>query len=70
MREIARLETDGRPYLEFLRVPDLSVGLYMLPVGGEDPRMTISLVVQGEDGGLVFTEDAEDKSDEDPDAED
>ena len=36
MREIARLETDGRPYLEFLRVPDLSVGLYMLPAGGED----------------------------------
>jgi mannose-6-phosphate isomerase-like protein (cupin superfamily) len=34
--EIAQLETDGRPYLEFLRVHDLSVGLYVLPAGGED----------------------------------
>lgn len=26
----------GRPYLEFLRVPDLSVGLYVLDAGGVD----------------------------------
>ena len=25
-------------YLEFLRVPDLSVGLYVLPVGARDPQ--------------------------------
>lgn len=25
-------------YLEFLRVPDLSMGLYVLPVGGVDPQ--------------------------------
>ncbi len=25
-------------YLEFLRVPALSVGLYVLPAGGEDPQ--------------------------------
>ena len=25
-------------YLEFLRVPSLSVGLYILPVGGVDPQ--------------------------------
>jgi len=31
-----RREADGRPYLEFLRVPDLSVGFYVLPAGGED----------------------------------
>jgi quercetin dioxygenase-like cupin family protein len=26
----------GKPYLEFLRVPDLSAGLYRLPEGGID----------------------------------
>lgn len=25
-------------YLEFLRVPDLSMGLYVLPAGGVDPQ--------------------------------
>ena len=25
-------------YLEFLKVPDLSMGLYVLPVGGTDPQ--------------------------------
>lgn len=25
-------------YLEFLKVPDLSVGLYVLPAGGTDPQ--------------------------------
>jgi len=25
-----------KPYLEFLRVPDLSMGLYQLPAGGTD----------------------------------
>jgi len=28
----------GRLYLEFLRVPTLSVGLYRLPAGGKDPQ--------------------------------
>ena len=28
----------GQPYLEFLRVPALSVGLYSLPTGGVDPQ--------------------------------
>ncbi|PZS03753.1 MAG: cupin domain-containing protein [Candidatus Chloroheliales bacterium] len=27
-----------RMYLEFLRVPSLSVGLYVLPAGGSDPQ--------------------------------
>lgn len=31
--------TDGKLYLEFLRVPDLSVGLYILPAGGKDPQL-------------------------------
>jgi mannose-6-phosphate isomerase-like protein (cupin superfamily) len=33
---VAREEASGRPYLEFLRVPDLSVGLYVLEAGGVD----------------------------------
>jgi mannose-6-phosphate isomerase-like protein (cupin superfamily) len=28
----------GNAYLEFLRVPDLSAGLYRLPAGGADPQ--------------------------------
>ena len=28
----------GKLYLEFLKVPDLSMGLYALPVGGIDPQ--------------------------------
>jgi mannose-6-phosphate isomerase-like protein (cupin superfamily) len=28
----------GRPYHEFLRRPSLSMGLYALPAGGEDPQ--------------------------------
>ncbi len=28
----------GELYHEFLRVPDLSVGLYVLPAGGADPQ--------------------------------
>ena len=32
----SRREAQGRPYLEFLRVPALSAGLYVLPAGGVD----------------------------------
>jgi len=28
----------GKTYFEFLRVPDLSAGLYQLPAGGSDPQ--------------------------------
>ncbi len=28
----------GKLYFEFLRVPDLSVGVYQLPAGGTDPQ--------------------------------
>ena len=31
-------ERAGRPYHEFLRVPALSAGVYMLPAGGTDPQ--------------------------------
>ena len=41
--DIARLEAGhgffrGEPYLEFIRAPSLSVGLYVLPAGAADPR--------------------------------
>ena len=35
---IAEREASGKRYLEFLRVPDLSMGLYILPAGGVDPQ--------------------------------
>lgn len=33
-----RRAASGEPYLEFLRVPDLSAGLYVLPAGDVDPQ--------------------------------
>jgi mannose-6-phosphate isomerase-like protein (cupin superfamily) len=33
---LARRESAGKRYLEFLRVPHLSAGLYVLPVNGVD----------------------------------
>jgi mannose-6-phosphate isomerase-like protein (cupin superfamily) len=35
---LARRAVEGRPYLEFLRVPHLSVGLYVLPAGAVDEQ--------------------------------
>lgn len=32
------LIASGRAYLEFLRVPSMSLGLYALPAGGHDPQ--------------------------------
>ena len=29
----------GKRYLEFLRVPDISLGIYQLPEGGNDPQL-------------------------------
>ncbi len=34
----AEQQASGRRYTEFLRVPALSCGLYVLPVGGTDPQ--------------------------------
>ncbi len=31
-------DLSGKLYLEFLKVPDLSMGLYVLPAGGTDPQ--------------------------------
>jgi mannose-6-phosphate isomerase-like protein (cupin superfamily) len=35
---LARHKEAGRLYLEFLRVPSLSMGLYVLPAGATDPQ--------------------------------
>ncbi len=37
-RLISERETSHKLYLEFLKVPDLSMGLYTLPAGGKDPQ--------------------------------
>ena len=37
-RLISQREASNKLYLEFLKVPDLSLGLYVLPVGGADPQ--------------------------------
>ena len=33
-----RRKRDGKRYLEFLRVPAMSAGIYVLPAGGADPQ--------------------------------
>jgi mannose-6-phosphate isomerase-like protein (cupin superfamily) len=35
---ISQREAGNKLYLEILRVPDLSMGLYILPAGGTDPQ--------------------------------
>jgi len=35
---ISQRETTNKLYFEFLKVPDLSMGLYVLPAGGTDPQ--------------------------------
>ena len=35
---ISQHADSNKLYLEFLKVPDLSVGLYILPTGGTDPQ--------------------------------
>ncbi len=35
---IAQRQQSGKLYLEFLRVPSMSLGLYVLPAGGVDPQ--------------------------------
>ena len=35
---ISQREASKKRYLEFLKVPDLSMGLYVLPAGGTDPQ--------------------------------
>ncbi len=36
---ISQREASNKPYLEFLKVADLSMGLYILPADGVDPQL-------------------------------
>jgi mannose-6-phosphate isomerase-like protein (cupin superfamily) len=59
---IAQAEREERPYLEFLRVPALSIGLYRLPAGGVDPQRPhtedeVYYVVSGRSAIRVGVED-------------
>jgi mannose-6-phosphate isomerase-like protein (cupin superfamily) len=59
---LAERRRAGRPYHEFLRVPALSAGLYVLPAGGTDPQRPhtedeIYYVVQGHGAVRVGGED-------------
>ncbi len=36
---ISQRAASNKLYLEFLKVPDLSMGLYVLPAGGVDPQL-------------------------------
>lgn len=37
-RLISQRETSHKLYMEFLKVPNMSMGLYVLPAGGVDPQ--------------------------------
>lgn len=55
-------EQSNKPYLEFLKVPDLSMGLYVLPAGGVDAQLPhtedeVYYVVSGRAQILVADED-------------
>jgi mannose-6-phosphate isomerase-like protein (cupin superfamily) len=59
---IPRREASNKLYLEFLKVPDLSMGLYVLPAGGTDPQSPhtedeVYYVVSGRAKILVASED-------------
>lgn len=58
----ARHQEAGRLYHEFLRVPSLSMGLYVLPAGGVDPQPPheqdeVYYVLSGQARFLVGEED-------------
>ncbi len=59
---LERRAKGGKLYMEFLRVADLSVGIYQLPVGGTDPQSPhtedeVYYVVQGKASIQVAHED-------------
>jgi mannose-6-phosphate isomerase-like protein (cupin superfamily) len=63
-RLISEREASSKLYLEFLKVPDLSMGLYVLPTGGKDPQSPhtedeVYYVVSGRARILVADEDYE-----------
>ena len=66
--ELAQLKSQradlNKLYLEFLKVPDLSMGVYVLPAGGTDPQSPhtedeVYYVVSGKAQIMVADEDCE-----------
>ena len=63
-RLISEREASSKLYLEFLKVPELSMGLYVLPAGGRDPQSPhtedeVYYVVSGRAKIMVADEDRE-----------
>ena len=61
---ISEREASSKLYLEFLKVPDLSMGLYVLPASGQDPQSPhtedeVYYVVSGHARIMVANEDQE-----------
>jgi mannose-6-phosphate isomerase-like protein (cupin superfamily) len=61
---ISQRTDSNKPYLEFLKVPDLSLGLYVLPASGTDPQSPhtedeVYYVVSGRAQILVAEENRE-----------
>lgn len=61
---IGQHQEQGKLYLEFLRVPALSAGLYVLPAGSADPQLPhtedeVYYVVSGRGAILVRDENRE-----------
>ena len=61
---LSERESSGRLYLEFLRIPAMSAGIYYLPKGGTDPQKPhledeLYYVVQGRARMRVGGEDSE-----------
>jgi mannose-6-phosphate isomerase-like protein (cupin superfamily) len=59
---ISKRESSKKLYLEFLKVPDLSMGLYVLPAGATDPQSPhtedeVYYVVSGRAKIMVAEED-------------
>src|SRR5262245_61268788 len=63
LAQLIRQRTDStKSYIEFLRVPDLSMGLYILPADGVDPQLPhtedeVYLVMHGKAQIKVADED-------------
>ena len=66
--EVSRLRGErGESYFEFLRIPAMSAGVYVLPVGGSDPQKPhredeLYYVVRGRANMQIGSEHAEVRS--------
>ena len=61
---LSQHKANGKLYFEFLRVPAMSAGVYMLPAGGTDPQRPhredeIYFVIRGRARMKIGSEDAD-----------